>query len=303
MFFMAGKYERRKPANKFCRFFYIFNLVMLILAAVKVFSPDAQVPEASGKGHILAEAFASVQPDTCPPEIRGVKDILVYAGETVAYRSGIAVTDDRDPEPTLEADASQVDLSTPGSYTVTYLAEDASGNRSSDAAVVTVLPAQENFVPVSVVMEAVDRELEAILTDSMTLSQQVRAVYEWAHSRLSYQGSTNRADVYQAAYEMLTKKQGDCYGYFAASKLMLERLGIPTIDVEKVKNHEEDSSHYWSMVSIDGGNSYYHFDCTPRLGTPFDFCLITDEALDGYSAEHKLSHNRNAALYPATPEE
>ena len=300
---MAGKYERRKPTSKFCRFFYILNIIMLILAAVKVFSTDAQSPEVSGSGRILTEAQASALPDTCPPEIRGVEDILVYAGETVAYRSGISVTDDRDPEPVLEVDATMVDLSTPGSYIVSYLAEDASGNRNSAAASVTVLPVRENYVPVSMVMEAVDRELEAILTDSMTLSQQVRAVYDWAHSRLSYQGSTDRTDVYQAAYQMLTRKQGDCYGYFAASKLMLERLGIPTIDVEKVKNHEEDSSHYWSLVSIDGGNSYYHFDCTPRLGKPFDFCLITDEALDAYSAEHKLSHNRNAALYPATPEE
>ena len=300
---MAGKYERHRPASSFCRFFYILNIVLLILAAVKVFSPDAQRPDVSGNGRILTEALASALPDTCPPEIWGVEDILVYAGETVAYRSGVTVTDDRDTAPVLEVDATMVDLSTPGSYIVTYLAEDASGNRNSAAAAVTVLPAQENYVPVSTVMEAVERELEAVITDSMTLSQQVRAVYDWAHSRLSYQGTTSRTDVYQAAFEMLTTKQGDCYGYFAASKLMLEQLGIPTIDVAKVKNHPEDSEHYWSLVSIDGGNSYYHFDCTPRLGKPFDFCLITDGALDRYSAEHKLSHNRNTALYPATPEE
>ena len=300
---MAGKYERRRKTSKFCRFFYILNIVMLILAAVKVFGSGEEPLPISGASNVLTQALASMEPDVTAPELHGVQDILVYAGQSVAYRSSVSATDDRDENATVEVDASLVDLGTPGSYTVTYWAEDAAGNRSCAAATVTVLPAQENFVDLETVMAAVDRELEAVVTDNMSLSQQVRAVYDWAHERLTYQGHTNRADVYQAAYEMLTTKTGDCYGYFAVSKLMLERLGIPTIDVEKVKNHEGDSSHYWSLVSIDGGQSFYHFDCTPRLGKPFDFCLITDEALDAYSAEHKFSHNRDTSLYPATPEE
>lgn len=299
---MAGKYQRRKPQRKFCRFFYILNAIVLILAAVKIFSPETGDREPPRASHLLTEALASVQPDTCPPEISGVQDLLVYAGEAVSYRSGVAVTDDRDEAPTLEVDSSQVDLMTPGCYTVTYLARDASGNQTCADARITVLEGNEGFAEMQYVLDAVDAELATIVTEDMLLGQKVRAVYDWAHSSLSYQGHTDRSDCYQAAYEMLTTRRGDCYGYFAVSKLMLERLGIPTIDVEKVKNSEEDSNHYWSLVSIDGGNTYYHFDCTPRLGTPFDFCLITDEALDAYSASHKNSHNRDTSAYPATPE-
>ena len=297
---MAGKYQTRKPKRKLCRLFYILNIIVLIVAAVKVFSLEPETPKAS---NIITEAAASTEPDICPPVIGGVQDLLVYTGETVSYRSGITVTDDRDRDPVLDVDSSLVDLSSPGSYLVTYIAEDDSGNRSTAAATVTVLAAEEGHTEMQYILDAVDAELANIVTDEMPLRQKVRAVYDWAHTTLSYQGHTDRSDYYQAAYEMLTTRCGDCYGYFAVSKLMFERLGIPTIDVEKVKNHEEDSNHYWSLVSIDGGNSYYHFDCTPRLGTPFDFCLITDAELDGYSAEHKFSHNRDTSLYPVTPED
>jgi len=277
--------------------------VVLVLAAVKVFSMEPAEPESAKNKHILTEAAAAAQPDICPPVISGVQDILVYTGDTISYRSGITVTDDRDESPVLEVDSSMVNLTASGSYAVTYLAEDDAGNRTSAMATVTVLEAAQSHTELKHIFDAVDAELANIVTEGMPLRQKVRAIYDWAHNHLSYHGHTDRTDCYQAAYEMLTTRQGDCYGYFAVSKLMLERLGIPTIDVEKVKNHEEDSNHYWSLVSIDGGNTYYHFDCTPRLGTPFDFCLITDAELDGYSAEHKNSHNRDLSLYPATPEE
>ncbi len=57
-----------------------------------------------------------------------------------------------------------------------------------------------------------------------------------------------------------------CFNYFAVTKLMFERLGIPNIDVKKVKNYEGDSNHYWSLVSVDGGETYYHFDAAPPQG-------------------------------------
>jgi hypothetical protein len=82
---------------------------------------------------------------------------------------------------------------------------------------------------------------------------------------------------------------------------MFERLDIDNIDVRKVKNYEGDADHFWSLVSVDGGETWYHFDATPRIGGG-DFCLITDEALDEYSVNHKNSHNRDKSLYPATPE-
>ena len=106
----------------------------------------------------------------------------------------------------------------------------------------------------------------------------------------------------QGAYVMMTDGQGDCFNYYAVTKLLLERCGIPNIDVRKVRNNETDSDHYWSLVSIDGGSTYYHLDTTPRVGDGDDFCLVTDAFLDAYSDTHGKCHNRDKALYPKTPE-
>ena len=104
------------------------------------------------------------------------------------------------------------------------------------------------------------------------------------------------------AYRVLKGNSTDCFGYFAVTKLMFERLGIPNIDVTKVKNYEGDSNHYWSLVSLDGGETYYHFDATPRKGDGDYFFLLSDAELDEYSDAHKKCHNRDKSLYPATPE-
>lgn len=301
-----GKYaahrRRRTPRRKTYRLLYAVNGLLLIFAAVQVFG---KIREQTGaESDFITEAHAAGEVrDTTPPVICGVRDITLYAGDTVAYRSGITVSDDRDASPTLEVDSSQVDLSQPGSYEVTYHAADAAGNRASATANVTVLPKQEGFVDTQTIYDAVDKALAGLVTEDMTDLQKVVAIYDMARSTLVFGGHTGRSDYRQAAYEMLTTGRGDCYGYFAVTKLMFERLGIPNIDVVKVKTDEKDSDHFWSLVSVDGGSTYYHFDATPRLGGGDDFCLATDAFLDAYSAAHNNSHNRDKGLYPATPEE
>ena len=130
--------------------------------------------------------------------------------------------------------------------------------------------------------------------------EQVRAIYKWARSSLGY-SSYKGTDWLKGAEHMLNKRTGDCFNYFAVCKLMFERLGIPNIDVVKVKKSSSSSSHYWSLVSVDGGENYYHFDSTPRKGDGDNFCLVTDAFIDKYSKKHYGSHNRDKSLYPATP--
>ena len=150
---------------------------------------------------------------------------------------------------------------------------------------------------------AADEKLDEILPEGGSEEDWVRAIYNWARSELHYGNHSDRTDWRQTAYTMLTEGRGDCFGYFAVTKLMFEQLGIPNIDVRKVKNSPKDSDHFWSLVSVDGGETYYHFDATPRMGSGDDFCLVTDAFLDEYSSNHKNSHNRDKSLYPATPEE
>lgn len=304
-----GKYvehkRRRRRRNRMGVVLYSLNFVLLILAAVRVFGGlwEDTPEKLEDQLYSITAAAETIQRDTEPPVIYGVADIVIYVGDTVSYRSGVSVSDNTDNTPELTVDSSGVDLSTEGTYSVLYTASDASGNAATAAASVTVLPKGEGYVDLETIYAAADEVLNSIFWPNISTKEQVGAIYSWAHSNLSYGGHSDRTDWRQTAYNMLVNKRGDCYGYFAVTKLFFERLGIPNIDVQKVKNFETDSNHYWSLVSIDGGESYYHFDATPRIGQTIDFCLITDAILDEYSDANKGSHNRDKSLYPATPEE
>ena len=245
------------------------------------------------------DAAVTVLKDTTAPTISGVKDITVYAGGTVSYRSGVSVTDDYDEAVTLTVDSTKVDLSTVGVYTVIYSATDTAGNTATQEATVTVQEKPENYVDPEVIYARVDAILAQFITEDMTDREKVEAVYVWTHrgDHLIYGSAPDRTDYLQTAYEFLDRKKGDCYWFFAIQKLMLERLDIPTIDVKKVKNHEKDSNHYWLLVSIDGGETYYHFDNVWSR----NLCLVTDKVLNNFSKSCNGCFNRDESLYPATP--
>lgn len=249
---------------------------------------------------VFAPAECSA-PNCEAPVLAGVHDFTVYQGSTIVYLDGITASDETDLAPTVTVDSSAVDLNRPGEYQVTYTAQDAGGNAAQEKANVTVLEWREGYADLDTIYAAADAKLTAILRENATPTQQVQDIYAWARINLGYSGHTDRSDRYQAAYGMLTEGRGDCFDYFAVTKLLFERLGIQNIDVRKVKNSADDSDHFWSMVSLDGGESWYHFDATPRYGSGDDFCLVTDAFLDAYSESHKGSHNRDRSLYPATP--
>lgn len=235
--------------------------------------------------------------DRDAPVLSGVHDITVYQGNTVSYLNGVTAADEVDPDPAVTVDSGAVDLSQPGTYQVVYTAVDASGNMSQATAMVTVLESVE----LDAIYAAADAKLAEIIRENATTKERVHDIYAWARLNLSYGGHSDRTDWQQTAYSMLTNGRGDCFGYYAVTKLMFERLGIPNMDVRKVRNYPEDSDHFWSLVSLDGGKTWYHFDATPRAGAGDDFCLVTDAFLDAYSDAHDGSHNRDKSLYPATP--
>jgi len=243
-----------------------------------------------------------LQKDEIAPEIKGLRDLNVYIGETISYRKNVTVTDNETASPTLTIDSSKVDLTQAGSYPVTYTAADQAGNKTEKTITVTVKKKEQAATSSSDVYALADKKLASLLTDGMTTREKVKAIYNWANTGIWYSGKSNKEDYLSEAQKVLQGGGTDCFGYFAVTKLMFERLNIPNIDVKKVKNHAEDSNHYWSLVSVDGGKTYYHFDATPRKGEGDYFFLVTDEELDAYSDQHDKCHNRDKSLYPATPE-
>lgn len=257
--------------------------------------------------HSEIVSVLNIQEDSTPPIISGVEDRTVYIGQTISYRKNVTVTDDCDSAPSLTVDSKSVDVSKEGKYTVTYTATDSARNTSQKTATISVVrkPAannESNENKSELAIEMADKVIASIIDDSMTTTQKVTAIYKWARNNISYSGSSTKSDYKVEAYSAFKNRSGDCYTYFAATKLMFERLNIPNIDVVKVKNHSADSNHYWSLVSVDGGSTYYHFDATPRKGSGDDFCLVTDAFIDAYSDAHNKSHNRDKSRYPATPD-
>ena len=247
--------------------------------------------------------------DTTAPVISGAQNMEVYVGDTVSYKYGITVKDDVDTKPTLSVDNSKVNLSQPGVYEVTYTATDASGNTTSVTVKLTVKAKPEGFVAPEVIYAKADAILAQFIRDDMTDREKAEAVYVWTRRsvHLTYGSAPSgfvheEADWLQCAYQLINKDviKGDCFFFFAAQKLLLQRLGIPTIDCEKI--YDGKSHHYWLLVSVDGGNSYYHYDNVWSKS----LCLVTDAVLDNFAAANNLESdpfNRNKNLYPATPTE
>ena len=117
--------------------------------------------------------------DTTAPVITGITDRVVHIGETVAYKQGVVVTDDIDPEPKLEVNADGVDISTVGEYMVIYTATDAAGNSSTASATIKVVP--QEAISTEQANALADDVLSHIITDDMTDSEKLDAVWWYIH--------------------------------------------------------------------------------------------------------------------------
>ena len=279
----------------------LVNTNQVNLNAVGTYDIMYSVTDAAGNTTAVPSTV-TVTDDNTAPTIQGVHDISLYLGSTVSYRKGVVVTDDKDTAPKLEVDSSQVDLSNPGTYPLVYTARDMTGNETRVEVTVTVAEKPATFVDEQTINAEADKLLKKIVTDEMEDDAKVKAIYSYVRSHYTYSGHSDKTDWLQGAWVMMDEGEGDCFNYYALTKLLLERCNIPNIDVRKVRNFPEDSDHYWSLVSVDGGKTYYHLDTTPRVGDGDDFCLVTDSFLDAYSNANKNCHNRDKSLYPATPE-
>lgn len=249
-------------------------------------------------------AVLTVIVDETPPSILGVQPISLYMGSTVSYRSGILVSDDIDGNPTLSIDSSGVDLSTAGTYQVVYTAKDAAGNETTMTAEVTVKEKKGTYVEEEVIYAAVDELLATIITEGMTDTEKAEAIFNYIARHYSYYGASDKTDWMQAAYTIMRTHMGDCFNFYAISKLMLDRVGIPNITVIRADNPYRSTSHYWSLVSVDGGETYYHFDTTPHSANGYRFFMVTDEYLDYFDTYvFRGYYARDKSLYPATPTE
>ena len=310
---IAEKKRRRKRA----RLYFRIKQAILILAALAIgYSLGLRAGRVSGEAApslppvppetqeaqaVQTQPMETGPSDTVAPQIMGVNKLAVFMGSSIAYRSGILVSDDTDPAPKLSVDSSQVNLSAPGTYPVIYTATDSAGNATTVETTITVSEAPTTYVDEELIKETADALLAEIITDGMTKEEQVNAVYDWIAGHCYYIAEFDKSDYMQAAYLMMTTNRGDCYGFYAVSRLLFDRLGLPNLTVTRLPNETRTSNHWWNMVSLDGGESWYHFDSTPHMTYPTRTCLVTDTFLNEFNLLMPNYYYFDHDSFPDTP--
>jgi hypothetical protein len=237
----------------------------------------------------------TVEEDKQAPEFQGVSDKLVYIGDSVSYKKGVTVTDNKDKDLSFSVDNSKVNLKKEGIYTVTYTAKDTSGNKASKKINVEV---KKFVVSEEMVNKLCDEALNKITKSSMTNREVAYAIYKWVKSHISYSGDSDKSDWLAEAYRGMTNGSGDCFTYFAVAQAMLTRAGIDNMEVNRVGGK---TRHYWNLINC--GDGWYHFDSCPNKDHMESF-MLTDKQVAEYTKKRGNNYyNFDKTLYPATPEE
>ncbi len=244
------------------------------------------------------EAKVTIIQDTEPPEIYGVKDNTIYINNPVSYKKDVYVYDNRDGEISVQVDSSNVNQKQVGSYKVIYTATDSSGNTSMKEATYTV---KEMRVTMEQLEALADEVLAKITTPDMTLREKAWEIYEYENKLLTYTGISDKTDWMFEAYNGLTNKVGDCFTYFCMSELLLNRIGMETMRVERMSKPGE-AKHYWHLVNF--GEGWYHFDACIHIPKLVSF-MLTDAEMDAFSArvgKDNYYYRFDKDNYPRTPE-
>ncbi|MBR5731228.1 MAG: transglutaminase domain-containing protein [Firmicutes bacterium] len=230
------------------------------------------------------------------PVIEGVKNRTVYIGETIAYKAGVTVTDNMDPDPKLTIDNSQVDLDKVGVYPVTYTARDFSGNTTKITINLKVEEQPIGYANIEKMNQKVDALLAQIITPDMTDIEKLYAAFIWIREHIDYQNAHAQFDYVNEAIKCLEGRPGDCYTCAAGFRAMAEAMGFETKDVVGTYvNH-----HYWVMVKLDG--NWYHVDAVPLYIRSYVCFLGTDAELEEFMKLRPGYYNRVKEDYPATPD-
>ena len=246
----------------------------------------------------------TVAGDGLPPELKGVtKKMQTLAGLPVDYLYGVTAEDEKDGEVEVTAEEpANFSIRTAGTYKIKLSAKDIAGNEAAETVELTVLPSIDDVEKLSTddmlrIGSYEIRKLEQ-KTSPENRKDFAKAIFDCVQSHLFYSDTHDVSEWHIAAVEALYNGYGDCHSYYALSRLLLTCGGFENMPVEKVKNYEGDSAHYWNLVKVNG--AWYHFDATPRVNSD-GFFLFTDEKLDAFSARNGNCFNRDTSLYPATP--
>ena len=259
-----------------------------------------RVEDASGNRTKELHSVLTVIEDYEAPTFSVVPELSAFVGEAIAYRKGLVVKDNCGGEVEVQVDSSAVDPTTPGDYTVSFTATDASGNT---AWATTTIHIYENQITEEQLAEKIDAVIAQIITPDMDKEAQLRAVYRYVYDHIAYTSDSDKSDWVRAAYDSLFMTgSGDCFNYFAAAIAFCRRLGIDYREIERTPGAAE-GTHFWIMVNIgtDEKPRWYHFDCTHlRASYSHSGCLLTDQQIKAFNRFRAGFYAYDSSSYPAT---
>ncbi|HHY81698.1 MAG TPA: DUF5011 domain-containing protein [Clostridiales bacterium] len=242
------------------------------------------------------QAKLTVKKDTQPPVFSGIKDIVVFEGESVSYKNGITAVDDKDGEVDFKVNSSKVNLRKPGEYEITYTAVDAAGNEAIQKAKVIV---KKLVVTTEMVYEMADNILAKITKSNMTKREKAYEIFKYVRRNIKYTGTSDKSSVIKEAYRAVKYGVGDCFTYYSLGEVLLTRAGIDNMMVTRVGGQ---TRHYWSLINC--GDGWYHFDASPHSDPPpKNGFMMTDKEVEDYT--NKVGRNYytfDKSKYPATPD-
>lgn len=198
-------------------------------------------------------ATLAVVKDKTPPVIKGLATLNVEKRSNPDFLAGVSATDKVDGVCEVSCDSRGVDLTTAGTYYVTYTAKDNDGNTAK--------------VKRTVVVEH-DQEDTDALADSIAakLGSDPEAIRDYVRDTIKYSHNSGGTDPVWYGF---TNKSGDCLVHACCLQALLTRKGYETQLIWVT-----DRSHYWLIIHLDG--AWRHIDATPGVRHT-KYSLMTDE--------------------------
>lgn len=260
--------------------------------------PVSLVLTDAGGNKTLLDSILTVRQDTEPPKIYGAKKFMAYIGQPVSYKKGVYAEDNKDGEVAITVDSSQVNLKVAGEYPVVYSAVDSSGNKTEMELTIKMM---EQTVTREELDKLADEILAEIITEEMTILEKAWAVYQYTNRHVAYTGVSDKSDWMKEAKNGIVRGVGDCFTYYSISNLLLDKIGMQALSVERASIGDE-THHYWHMVNF--GEGWYHFDACPHRPYFVSFMLTTEE-VDAFSkrvGKNDYYYRYDKEKYPVSEE-
>ncbi len=189
----------------------------------------------------VGKTTVEIVADTEAPVINCGGKLTVAKNSEPDYLADVSAYDAHDGVCAVEVDASDVDLTEAGTYTLVYTAKDAAGNVVQKKRQVVVAPDKDDTAALVAKIAA-------------TLSSDPEEIRDYVRT-IKYTSNWGGDDP---VYFGFTQKHGNCYVHAMCLKVLLDAKGHET---QLIWLEEQYSPHYWLLIKIDG--KWKHIDATP----------------------------------------